>query len=73
MYLDVLNDVENFPFDTQSMDVRMEFSSKNLASLKEFQTDLGDIKIKPIIYKIKLDSQSKNKYNLFSIRNKIEN
>jgi len=72
MYLDVLGDVENFPFDAQSMDIKIEFSTKNISALKEFQSEIGEIKVKPIIYRIKLDSQELNKYNLFSIRNKIE-
>jgi len=71
MYLDVLNDVENFPFDSQTMDIKIEFSSKMIEALKEFP-QLGDVAIKPIIYKIKLDSQESNKYNFFSIRNNIE-
>lgn len=49
MQLDVLSDVKNFPFDKQQMDIKIEFSSKNIQSMKNYIADIGDINITPII------------------------
>lgn len=49
MYLDVLSDVENFPFDKQQMDIKIEFSSKHINAMKDYISDVGDLTILPII------------------------
>jgi len=56
------------------MNIKIEFTSKNLQTLKEFVgTDFCGLTIKPIFYDIKQDAYGKNKFNIFSIRNKFEN